>query len=38
MKKYTTPEITLVSFTPDETIAAVATTGSNVHNDVELAW
>ena len=37
MKKYTTPEITLVSFTPDEAIAA-ATTGSNVHNDVELAW
>lgn len=38
MKKYTTPEITVISFIPDETIAAVDSTGSNVHNDVELAW
>lgn len=38
MKKYTTPEITVISFTPDETIAAVASTGSNMYNDVEFAW
>lgn len=36
MKKYTMPEITLISFTADESIAVA--NGSNIHNDAELAW
>lgn len=43
MKTYITPEIALVSFTPDKSIAASAAAsnndaGSNIFNDVEFAW
>ena len=43
MKTYITPEIALVSFTPDKSIAATAAAsnndaGSNIFNDVEFAW
>lgn len=35
MKTYVTPEMNLIVYTADQTIAA---DGSNLHNDVELAW
>ena len=39
MKTYVAPELTLMAFTADQSIAAAKTAeDSNHHNDVELAW
>ena len=47
MKAYVTPEMNLLAFIADQPIAAVVSKtadgshvaeGSNIHNDVELAW
>lgn len=45
MKTYVTPELTLLAFMADRTIAASASAeskgaadGSNIFNDVEFAW
>ena len=44
MKNYTTPELKIVAFVAEETIAANAAktgegyTGSNIYNDAEFDW
>ena len=45
MKTYVTPQLTLLAFVADQTIAAAASAttkgaanGSNIFNDVEFAW